>query len=168
MIETCLYLVLTLRTSIVCIFQWFFLQICVFFLQICIDVVVVVEINSIRLYELSNESLCCRYDRFVESEEAGAIEQLLKAYEEGDQEASDSIVKCPLFRYMENDVSCTLHVLITLFSDDMSYFFLFLWLYLFLLFPLSICLHLSTSLSLHLSLLALALLLSHSFALFFR
>ncbi|KAK2190916.1 hypothetical protein NP493_65g07041 [Ridgeia piscesae] len=43
------------------------------------------------------------YDRFVESEEASAIEQLLKAYEEGDQEAADGIVKSPLFRYMEND-----------------------------------------------------------------
>ena len=53
---------------------------------------------------------CCRYDRFVESEEAGAIEQLLIAYEEGDQETADGIVKSPLFRYMENDVSHTLHV----------------------------------------------------------
>ena len=41
----------------------------------------------------------------MESEEASAIEQLLKAYEEGDQETADGLVKSPLFRYMENDVS---------------------------------------------------------------
>ncbi len=39
------------------------------------------------------------------SEEAGAIEQLLDAYDSGDQATADQVVRSPLFRFMENDVS---------------------------------------------------------------
>lgn len=43
------------------------------------------------------------YPGFHESEEARPIEQLLEAYYEGDQEAAETIVKSPLFRFMDNE-----------------------------------------------------------------
>ena len=42
---------------------------------------------------------------FAESEEAGPIERLLDAYDQGDQQGADQVTKSPLFRFMENDVS---------------------------------------------------------------
>lgn len=40
---------------------------------------------------------------FAASDEAGPIERLLDAYDQGDQQATDQITKSPLFRFMEND-----------------------------------------------------------------
>jgi len=42
---------------------------------------------------------------FAQSEEAAPIERLLDAYYECDQEAAEKVIKSPLFKYMENDVS---------------------------------------------------------------
>jgi len=42
---------------------------------------------------------------FAQSEEAGPIERLLDAYYECDQDAADRVIKSPLFKFMENDVS---------------------------------------------------------------
>lgn len=46
---------------------------------------------------------CLGYAGFAESDEARPIERLLEAYDAGDQQAADSIVKSPLFKFMEND-----------------------------------------------------------------
>jgi len=46
---------------------------------------------------------CLRLENFAESDEAPAIQRLLTAYDEGDQEEADKQLKSPLFRYMEND-----------------------------------------------------------------
>ena len=43
---------------------------------------------------------------FAQSEEAAPIERLLNAYYERDQDAAEQVVKSPLFKFMENDVSC--------------------------------------------------------------
>lgn len=48
----------------------------------------------------------CRCPGFAQSEEAAPIERLLDAYYECDQDAADLVVKSPLFKFMENDVSC--------------------------------------------------------------
>jgi len=50
---------------------------------------------------------------FAQSEEAAPIERLLDAYYECDQEAAERVVKSPLFKFMENDVSlsCTIDLL---------------------------------------------------------
>ena len=54
--------------------------------------------------------LCHRnYDRFHDSDEARPIEQLLEAYYESDQEVVDSVVKNPLFRFMDNEVRILSH-----------------------------------------------------------
>lgn len=45
---------------------------------------------------------------FAASDEAGPVERLLDAYDQGDQQAADQITKSPLFRFMENDVSLIL------------------------------------------------------------
>jgi len=46
---------------------------------------------------------------FAQSEEAAPIERLLDAYYECDQDAAELVTKSPLFKFMENDVSCTVH-----------------------------------------------------------
>jgi tetratricopeptide (TPR) repeat protein len=46
---------------------------------------------------------CLGYPGFAESEEASGIQQVLDAYDEGDQAAADQALRSPLFRYMEND-----------------------------------------------------------------
>lgn len=43
------------------------------------------------------------YPGFYESEEAGQISQLLKAYDEGDQDKALQIARGPLFAFMENE-----------------------------------------------------------------
>jgi len=43
---------------------------------------------------------------FAQSEEAAPIERLLDAFYECDQDAADQVLKSPLFKFMENDVSC--------------------------------------------------------------
>jgi len=42
---------------------------------------------------------------FAQSEEAAPIERLLDAFYECDQDAADRVLKSPLFKFMENDVS---------------------------------------------------------------
>jgi len=49
--------------------------------------------------------LLCRCPGFAQSEEAAPIERLLDAYYECDQDAAELVVKSPLFKFMENDVS---------------------------------------------------------------
>jgi len=43
------------------------------------------------------------YPGFGSSEEAGPIERLLDAYDQGDEDTVRQITRDPLFRYMEND-----------------------------------------------------------------
>ena len=45
------------------------------------------------------------YPGFAESDEAGPIQTLLQAYDEGDDTTAYECLHNPLFRYMENDVS---------------------------------------------------------------
>ena len=45
------------------------------------------------------------YPEFGFSEEAGALQDLLKAYDDGDDEAVRNILSLPLFKYMDNAVS---------------------------------------------------------------
>lgn len=42
---------------------------------------------------------------FCESEEAVACERLLKAYDEGDEEAARQVLSLPLVKYLDNCVS---------------------------------------------------------------
>jgi len=42
---------------------------------------------------------------FAQSEESAPIERLLDAFYECDQDAADQVLKSPLFKFMENDVS---------------------------------------------------------------
>ena len=46
----------------------------------------------------------CRYAGFAESEEASVIQQLLEAYDEGDDTTAYECIHNPLFKYMENEV----------------------------------------------------------------
>ena len=48
------------------------------------------------------------YPGFADSEEAAAIQRMLSAYDQCDDEVVMRIVKSPLFRYMDNDVSKTI------------------------------------------------------------
>ncbi|KAK2147858.1 hypothetical protein LSH36_534g01018 [Paralvinella palmiformis] len=43
------------------------------------------------------------YTGFAESEEAGPIQQLLEAYDQGDPESANEVLRHPLFKYMENE-----------------------------------------------------------------
>ena len=45
-----------------------------------------------------------RYPDFNASEEAAALENLLKAYDEGDEDAARATLSLPLIRYMDNAV----------------------------------------------------------------
>ena len=47
----------------------------------------------------------CSCPGFAASEEARPIERLLDAFYECDQDAADAVIKSPLFKFMENDVS---------------------------------------------------------------
>ena len=57
-----------------------------------------------RMRYMYDNCYISRYPGFAKSEEAAAIQRMLTAYDEGDQEYVMSIVKSPLFRYMDNDV----------------------------------------------------------------
>ncbi|ELU05866.1 hypothetical protein CAPTEDRAFT_177891 [Capitella teleta] len=46
---------------------------------------------------------CCGLPGFADSEEAGPIEALLDAYDQGDEDAARQILLSPLFRYMDNE-----------------------------------------------------------------
>ena len=45
------------------------------------------------------------YPEFGFSEEAGALQDLLKAYDDGDDDAVRTTLSLPLFKYMDNAVS---------------------------------------------------------------
>jgi len=45
-----------------------------------------------------------RYPEFVDSEEAGVCDELLSAYDAGDEEAARRILNLPLITYMDNVV----------------------------------------------------------------
>jgi len=47
----------------------------------------------------------CSCPGFASSEEAHPIERLLDAFYENDQDAANAVLKSPLFKFMENDVS---------------------------------------------------------------
>ena len=56
------------------------------------------------LYELSVLFLSCSYPQFSSSEEAAAIEEILQAYDDGDEEAARKVLSLPLIKYMDNAV----------------------------------------------------------------
>ena len=56
------------------------------------------ELNSVFSFSDS-------YPEFGFSEEAGALQDLLKAYDDGDDEAVRNTLSLPLFKYMDNAVS---------------------------------------------------------------
>ena len=56
------------------------------------------------LYELSVLFLSCSYPQFSSSEEAAAIEEILQAYDDGDEEAARRVLSLPLIKYMDNAV----------------------------------------------------------------
>ena len=58
----------------------------------------------IMLYELSVLFLSCSYPQFSSSEEAAAIEEILQAYDDGDEEAARRVLSLPLIKYMDNAV----------------------------------------------------------------
>ena len=58
----------------------------------------------IMLYELSVFFLSCSYPQFSLSEEAAAIEEILQAYDDGDEEAARKVLSLPLIKYMDNAV----------------------------------------------------------------
>ena len=58
----------------------------------------------IMLYELSVLFLSCSYPQFSSSEEAAAIEEILQAYDDGDEEAARKVLSLPLIKYMDNAV----------------------------------------------------------------
>ena len=58
----------------------------------------------IMLYELSVLFLSCSYPQFSSSEEAAAIEEILQAYDDGDEEAARRVFSLPLIKYMGNAV----------------------------------------------------------------
>ena len=45
------------------------------------------------------------YPQFSSSEEAVAIEELLQAYDDGDEESARRVLSLPLIKYMDNAVS---------------------------------------------------------------
>lgn len=47
----------------------------------------------------------CSYTGFSESEEAAAAEQLLEAVNQGDEAQASTVLKNPIFTYLDNDVS---------------------------------------------------------------
>jgi hypothetical protein len=50
--------------------------------------------------------LCgCRYPEFGSSEEAGAVQALLNAYDDGDEETLRNVLNLPIFKYLDNAVS---------------------------------------------------------------
>ena len=58
------------------------------------------------LYELSVlfVLVSCSYPQFSSSEEAAAIEEILQAYDDGDEEAARRVLSLPLIKYMDNAV----------------------------------------------------------------
>ena len=48
--------------------------------------------------------LSCSYPQFSSSEEATAIEEILQAYDDGDEEAARRVLSLPLIKYMDNAV----------------------------------------------------------------
>ena len=48
--------------------------------------------------------LSCSYPQFSSSEEAAAIEEILQAYDDGDEEAARRVLSLPLIKYMDNAV----------------------------------------------------------------
>lgn len=46
-----------------------------------------------------------RYPEFGSSEEAGALQDLLQAYDDGDDEAARATLSLPVFKYLDNAVS---------------------------------------------------------------
>ncbi|XP_059177045.1 gamma-soluble NSF attachment protein-like [Physella acuta] len=45
---------------------------------------------------------CLSYPEFGSSEEAGALEDLLRAYDDGDEEAGQAVLAKPIFKYLDN------------------------------------------------------------------
>ncbi|XP_052817101.1 gamma-soluble NSF attachment protein-like [Mya arenaria] len=43
-----------------------------------------------------------KFPQFIESEEAGAVQELLTAYDDGDEEAARRVLSLPLIKYMDN------------------------------------------------------------------
>ena len=52
------------------------------------------------------------YPEFGASEEAGALEDLLRAYDDGDEEAGSLVLARPIFKYLDNMVGVNPHALI--------------------------------------------------------
>ena len=48
--------------------------------------------------------LSCSYLQFSSSEEAAAIEEILQAYDDGDEEAARRVLSLPLMKYMDNAI----------------------------------------------------------------
>ena len=48
--------------------------------------------------------LSCSYPQFSSSEAAAAIEEILQAYDDGDEEAARRVLSLPLIKYMDNAV----------------------------------------------------------------
>ena len=61
----------------------------------------------LRLLPLYNS-----YPQFNDSEEAGAVEELLTAYDDGDEETARRILALPLIKYMDNAVSTRVAILL--------------------------------------------------------
>lgn len=55
--------------------------------------------------EFSPKHLTRSYPEFGTSEEAGAVQDLLRAYDDGDDESARSTLSLPIFKYMDNAVS---------------------------------------------------------------
>ena len=46
------------------------------------------------------------YPQFSSSEEAGAVEELLQAYDDGNEDDARRVLSLPLIKYMDNAVRC--------------------------------------------------------------
>lgn len=60
------------------------------------------------------------YTGFAESEEAGPIQQLLEAFDQGDPDTANEILRHPLFKYMENEFTKLARALIVPGSNKMK------------------------------------------------
>lgn len=54
---------------------------------------------------------CFSIPGFTESEDYAALEQLLEGYDQQDQDQVSDVCNSPLFKYMDNDVSCCFYLL---------------------------------------------------------
>lgn len=61
---------------------------------------------------LNKMCLCYSFPEFGYSEEGGVLQDLLKAYDDGDDDAVRTTLSLPLFKYMDNSVSTLLVFLV--------------------------------------------------------